>query len=397
MDKLFILKFAFRNLLQHRLRAILTLAGVVIGVSTIVFLVSFALGIQRLVTDQVSQGDAFLLIDVGTGNSQVVGLTDATVASIKGVKNVNGVYGTATVGATAKIGDKSMDASFVGTSNTFLEKSAIRASQGTGLTGAKGELLVNSAYVKFWSANNKGSVIGQNVNFDLVIPKELNGGSENKAVPGQTFKVVGVVKDDTTPKVYANFANLHDVGVTGYTQLKVEAANKGAVPALRTQIENMGLKTQYVGDTVDQINQVFSIFQAILASFGLITLAVALLGMFNTLTISLLERIKEIALMKMLGMRKADIRDVFLTESMLMGVTGGLFGLAVGVAAGYVVNYVLNLYAQRLGGAGVSVFYSPLLLIVLVAGVSVLTGFLAGLYPAYRATRVKSIDVLRYE
>jgi len=397
MDKLFTLKFAFRNLLQHRLRAILTLAGVVIGVSTIVFLVSFALGIQRLVTNEVSQGDAFLLIDVGTGNSQVVGLSDTTISGIKGIAGVRDVFAAATVGATAKSGDNSMDASLFGTSQPFLDKTAVLPYQGSGLTGKGNELLVNSAYVKFWGAYNKGSVIGQNVGFDIVIPKELTSGSDNKLIPGQTFKVVGVTKDDTTPKVYANFDSLRALGVTGYTQLKVEATSKGAVPNVRKQIENMGLKTQYVGDTVDQINQVFSIFQTILASFGLITLAVALLGMFNTLTISLLERIKEIALMKMLGMRKADIRNVFLTESVLLGATGGLFGLVLGVAAGGVVNYILNMYAERLGGAGVTVFYSPVLLIVLVAGISLLTGFLAGLYPAYRATRVKSIDVLRYE
>ena len=75
-----------------------------------------------------------------------------------------------------------------------------------------------------------------------------------------------------------------------YSQFKVEVDSKDYVPAVRKQIENMGLKTQYVGDTVEQINQVFNVFRGILAAFGLVVLFVATLGMFNTLTISLLVR-----------------------------------------------------------------------------------------------------------
>lgn len=397
MDKLFTLKFAFRNLMQHRLRAMLTLSGVVIGISTIVFLISFALGIQRLVTNEVTQGDAFLLIDVGTGNSQVVGLSDATASNIKNIANVSNVYSTATVGATAKMGDKSMDTTFFGTSPAFLDKSGIQVYQGGPLTGKGNELVVNSSYVNFWSANNKGDVIGQTVSFDIVVPKNLNGQPQNTDIPGQPFKVVGITKDDSAPKVYTDFANLKSLGVTNYTQFKVEAGNQNQVPEIRKQIESMGLKTQFVGDTVAQINQIFSIFRSILAAFGLITLLVSLLGMFNTLTISLLERIKEIALMKMLGMRKNDIQNIFLTESILLGAFGGLFGLIIGVGAGKIVNVILNSYAASLGGSSVAIFYSPVYLIVLVAAISLLIGFLAGLYPARRAVAVKSLDVLRYE
>jgi ABC-type antimicrobial peptide transport system permease subunit len=159
----------------------------------------------------------------------------------------------------------------------------------------------------------------------------------------------------------------------------------------------MGLKTQYVGDTVSQINQVFGIFRAVLAAFGVITLIVAILGMFNTLTISLLERIKEVALMKMLGMRRKDINSIFLTESVLLGLAGGIFGMLLGVLAGKIVNLILNHYARNMGGEAVTVFYSPVIFIVAIVAVSILVGFLTGIYPARRAVKVKALDVLRYE
>lgn len=396
MDKIFILDFAFRNLKLHRLRTILTLLGVIIGVSAIVFLVSFAFGIERLVTNEVTGGDAFTLIDVGTGNSQIITLTGDTSTTIKSIDGVKDVYGMTTVGAKSIAGDKSMDVSFYGTNSTYLDKSGLQVSRGSNLSGKGNELVVNTAYLIFLNTNQE-DIIGQDVKFDIVIPKELLQKSENVEFLDQTYKVTGVINDESAPRVYTNYENLRSFGVSSYSQFKVEVTSKNKASDVRKQIENLGLKTQYVGDTVAQINQVFGIFRAVLAAFGLITLMVAILGMFNTLTISLLERIKEVALMKMLGMRRKDINNIFLTESILLGLAGGLFGLLLGILAGKIINYILNHYAINMGGEAVSVFYSPTIFIVAIVAVSLLVGFLTGIYPARRAAKVKALDVLRYE
>ena len=396
MDKKFILKMAFQNLMYHRLRAILTLLGVIIGFSAIVFLVSFAFGIERLVTNEVTKGDAFLLIDVGTGNSQIISLTDSTISSIKDFSGVKDVLGVTSVAGKAKNGDKSMDVAFYGTTSDYLDKSGTRILKGSNLTGKKDEILVNTSFLQFWSAGDT-NVLGKNANFDIVIPKELTSKTENSQITDQAFQITGIINDDSSPKIYTDFDNLRKFGVADYSQFKVEVNNKDKVPGIRKQIEAMGLKTQYVGDTVSQINQVFGIFRAILTAFGFIALLVAILGMFNTLTISLLERIKEIALMKLLGMRKKDINNIFLTESLILGVLGGVLGLIFGIICGQVVNYILNYYAKSLGGQPVSVFYSPLSFILIVIFVSLCVGIVTGLYPARRAIKVKSLDALRYE
>jgi len=397
MDKLFMLRFAFRNLKLHRLRAILTLLGVIIGISAIVFLVSFAFGIEKLVTNEVTSGDAFRLIDVGTGNSEIITLTDTTAASIKELGGVKDIYSMASVGAKSKIGDKSMDISFYGASSGFLDKSGIKVSKGTTWSGKGKEILVNSAFVKFWDTNSSEDILGKNTTFDIIIPKGLIGKTDNEQISDQEYQVVGIINDDSSPKVYTDFDNLRKLGIASYSQFKVEVNSKDAVPQIRKQIENMGLKTQYVGDTVSQINQVFGIFRAILAAFGLVTLIVAVLGMFNTLTISLLERIKEIALMKMLGMRRKDINNIFLTESVMLGFSGGIFGLILGISAGKIVNMILNHYAKSMGGETVSVFYAPASFVIAIMIISIFIGLLTGLYPARRAVKVKSLDVLRFE
>jgi putative ABC transport system permease protein len=396
MDRTFIVKLAYRNLRLHRLRTLLTLTGVIIGTSAIVFLVSFAFGLERLVTNEITSGDAFSLIDVGTGNSQIITLTDSTATNIKNISGVKDVYGTTSVGAKSVIDNRTMDVSFYGTSAGYMDKAGIKVTKGGTLSGSEDEVLVNTSLLKYWGVS-AADILGRKVVFDLVIPKNITGNPDNVEYDNQSYVVKGVVDDTSSPKAYSSSSNLRRFGVSSYDLFKVEVKSKSNVSGIRTQIEDMGLKTQYVGDTVSQINQVFSIFRLVLGAFGLITLAVAMLGMFNTLTISLLERIKEVALMKMLGMSKKDVRSVFLAESIMLGLSGGVLGLLFGVSVGKLANAVLNHYAKSMGGETVSIFYSPVSFIVTIIIVSALIGFLTGLYPARRAAKVDSLDVLRYE
>lgn len=398
MDKLFILKLAVRNLALHRMRAVLTLLGMVIGISSIVFLVSFAFGIERLVTREVTGGDAFRLIDVGTGNSQIITLSDETISGIRTINKVTGVFGLALVGATTHTNSHSSDVALYGADREYLQLSGVNVYKGAWMSNPENEVIVNDAYADFWSAANNGAdILGKEAGFDVVIPKALSGKGEDVPVTGQTFKIVGVVKNSDTPKVYAPLDTLRRLGVTGYSQLTVEVAGQGEVASIRKQLENMGLKTQYVGDTIDQIDQIFSVFRTVLGAFGAITLIVAILGMFNILTISLMERIKEVALMKMMGMRKRDINNVFLAESVLLGLLGGFVGVVIGVILGQIANRALDQYAIKMGGQPVSIFYTPFTFVVVILAGSLLIGLVTGWYPARRAVRVKALDVLRYE
>src|SRR3990167_2725018 len=102
---------------------------------------------------------------------------------------------------------------------------------------------------------------------------------------------------------------------------------QASVDHARKQVEALGMKTSSVTDTVDQINRLFSTLRLILGLLGIVALSVASLGMFNTLTVSLLERTREVGMMKAIGMRSSEVRDLFLTESMTMGFFGGIGGL----------------------------------------------------------------------
>ena len=174
MDRLFILQFAFKNLFSHRLRTYLTLIGIVIGISAIVFLVSFAFGIEKLVTSEITGGGAFRLVDVGTGNSQVVRLDEAAISGIKGLSEAKSVETTLNLAGKAKEGDATMDVAFFAASPQYVEWSGFRPRSGKVYESeSDNQIMVNSAYLDFLKINSPSDAIGKKVVFNVIIPKEL--------------------------------------------------------------------------------------------------------------------------------------------------------------------------------------------------------------------------------
>ncbi len=400
MDRKFLVKFAFKNLMMHKSRTVLTVLGVTVGISAIVFLVAFAFGIERLVTSEVTKGNAYKLIDVGTGSVQALRINEETINQLKQISGVKSIEPTLNIGAKAKDKDRTTDVTFSGTSDKYLEWSGLATRWGTGLEKTKTgkPILVNSAFLKFMPSYNNQTILGQEVSFDLVIPKELTSEDAKKATDAK-FTIVGVVPDGAIATVYARYGDVLELGAKNFSQIKVESQtdDKVKIDTIRKQIENLGYKTQYVGDTVAQIEQIFQIFKIILGSFGLIALIVAALGMFNTLTISLLERTKEVALLKILGMRRKDISSIFLTEAISIGVFGGVVGVFTGYLIGLGANSLFNYFATRAGGESVDVFMFPIWFMLAIWAFAILLGIITGIYPARRASKVDALDVLRYE
>jgi putative ABC transport system permease protein len=187
------------------------------------------------------------------------------------------------------------------------------------------------------------------------------------------------------------------MGITNYSQAKISTETQKGLIEVRQQIEAMGYITQSVADTVSQINSLFSTARVFFALLGMVALSVAALGMFNTLTVSLLERTREVGLMKAMGMRSEEIRELFLTESIVMGFYGGILGIILGVLAGKLISLILTLFALSRGAGVIDISYVPFSFVILIAVLSLTVGIATGIYPAKRATKISALDALRYE
>ena len=211
------------------------------------------------------------------------------------------------------------------------------------------------------------------------------------------FRIVAITPDESTPIGFIPFIVLRKIGISNYSQLKLIVDNKDILGKTRSMIEAVGYGTISVADTVSQIDNIFFGLRWLLAALGSIALSVASLGMFNTLTVSLLERTREVGLMKAMGMRPAEVKDLFLTESIIMGLLGGIIGLAAGYISGKLIGLLLSVLSISKGGGLLDVSLIPPVFVLIVLGISLFVGVMTGLFPARRAMRISALDALRYE
>jgi putative ABC transport system permease protein len=182
-----------------------------------------------------------------------------------------------------------------------------------------------------------------------------------------------------------------------YASLTVRAAKPAQVEAIETSIKNMGFAAFSLLDATRSLRLFFTIFDLLLGIFGSLALAVATLGIINTLVMAILERRREIGILKALGAADRDVKQLFFVEAGVMGSLGGIFGVGMGWLIGRVVTWGTNLYLQRQSLPPAHVFSVPLWLVLLAIGFAILVSLAAGLYPATRAARLDPVEALRYE
>ncbi len=186
-------------------------------------------------------------------------------------------------------------------------------------------------------------------------------------------------------------------GTQGYGSVYVRTRGMDDITPVREAVEEMGFGVLAVIDELEEIKQTFLIMDALLGAVGTIALIVAALGIINTMVTSILERTREIGVMKAVGGSETDIRWIFFSEAATIGLVGGAFGLALGWAVTRIANAVANHYLRPQGVPEVDLFYMPVWLIAGALVFSVGVSLLAGFYPASRAARVDPVQALRHD
>jgi putative ABC transport system permease protein len=163
------------------------------------------------------------------------------------------------------------------------------------------------------------------------------------------------------------------------------------------RIRKMGFSAISVNDALRGAKNAFIILDIFLTLIGSIALAVSSLGIVNTMVMSILERTREIGIMKAVGASDSHIRRIFLIEASVIGVLGGGVGVAIGWTVGRVINFGVNIYIRTQGGTPGTFFFLPLWLIASAIGFSIVVSLIAGSYPASRAAQLDPIQALRHD
>jgi ABC-type antimicrobial peptide transport system permease subunit len=367
----------------------LTILGINVGIGAIFFLVSLGYGVQKVVLEQIATSDSLLSLDVISEKNEGGVVTSEDLESLKEVEGIAII------------------------SPIILQKNTIR---GNGFTSESKVSIINPDFFRLEGINAyKGEFFGEDEKEKIVVTtailnllrieeedfldKEIEisiVGSDSKIIP-RNYKIGGLIESSSQANIYVPSNSVDDLGFSHFSKLKVKVVNDGEINPVRDKLVERGYFVSAISDTVEQTRKVFVVIRRTLLSFGILALIVSAIGMFNTMTIALLERTQEIAIMKSLGASPFDIWSLFLAESVLIGFLGGLMGVVSGFGLSELVNAGVKLLAKNFGGAQVDLFYVPIWFVVFVIVFSTAIGLITGFYPSRRAARLKPLEALRYK
>lgn len=409
MRPLDILRIAARMFKTRRLRTFLTILGIGIGIGAILFLVSLGYGLQRILIEEIATSDALLSLDLSTRDELLIPLDKRAVDSLSALPEV--LYVSPLVAVPGQISLENITANTMinGTLPNYFKLGGITAPTGELFKeGETNKILISLPIVKLLSPIQLGDeipqeqldqMIGKQVSIILLVTTQTAAGLEEVQTVEfkNDFIISGVVEDSMESLIYFPLSQLEEVGITKYQSAKVRVVDNNSLEVVRAKAVEMGFIVAALSDTIEQANKVFQVLQIILAMFGIVALAVSAIGMFNTMTIALLERTQEIGIMKSLGASNKNVWELFLAESIIMGFLGGVGGVTIGYLGSEGFNLFIRILAGALGGRKVQLFERPWWFIITILVFSTVVGLFTGLWPAKRAARINILQALRYK
>jgi len=440
-----LIRLVFENLGRRKGRVALTAIGVVIGTAAVVVLVSLGIGLQRNATEQLggisdltlvyvypTYGEAFYGGGGGGGGGMVVAeaqaptaqklLTPGALDEIAAIPGVRGVFPRDYLqgGALLQFGRLENYPNIMGVMPEELETLGLPVENGT-LHMERNEMVVGYYLVQgFYDPRLRP---GQepppppdllDESLKLVVSKWSNEGVETRKTV--QFRVRGLVAETRGESDYTAYMRIDDLDALnqwingrrpnrtrdGYPTVIVKAEDSRNVLDIADAITTLGFQADTPMSFIQGINSFFVILQVVFGGVGAIALLVAAIGIANTMTMSILERTREIGLMKAVGATNGSVLAVFLGEAAGIGFVGGLGGVLLGWAAGQAMNVVALAYlagqAAETGSLPPSVaVYTPGWLMPFSLIFATFIGLASGLYPALRAATLVPVDALKYE
>ena len=231
-----------------------------------------------------------------------------------------------------------------------------------------------------------------------VVETKADAGIRGAGSAGAYVPVDLALKLEPMQMTQVRLAGDRDPLANSYGALIVRVNRSSQVEAVEDKIKQLGYNTFSLLDATRSLRKFFAILDLFLGIFGSLALAVASLGIINTLVMSILERRREIGIMKAIGASDGDVQKLFFAEAGAMGVLGGSLGVLLGWAIGRVINLGTRVYMERQQQfTPDDVWLVPLWLVLGAVGFSIVVSLLAGLYPAARAARLDPVQALRYD
>lgn len=386
------IKISFKNITMNKLRAILTMLGIIIGVAAVIALTSLGMGASQSVSDEVSSlGSTTVSISLSGNSSDEEVVTYDELMSFEDLSEVEAVSPTVTTSSTLKNGTTSSEGVTVAGVNTSYENV-------NDITVRTGRNIMDIDL----DNRNKVVVLGSNVATELF--GFSNAVDQSIKIDGTTFKVIGVLEEQgeelsgsVDDQVLIPFTTAQRfIGQTYVTSATVKMSSEDAVEIGMTKMEQ-DLYNQFGGDETsysvrnqssvsDALDSVSNTMTLLLAGIASISLIVGGIGIMNIMLVSVTERTREIGIRKAIGAKKKDIMLQFLIEAVVLSAFGGILGALIGLGSAEVLSSMLDMTMQFtwwIVGGSVSF--------------SILIGIIFGIFPANKASNLSPLEALRYQ
>ncbi len=449
---------AVRNLRQSKLRNGLTTIGISVGVASLVAMLSLGVGLQQLATRRLAGSGMFDTVfvtsrqdfrgydkedDAKAPNPEKAPVLDEpTREKISKLPNVTEVEPEMRVMGEIAYDGQTHFGFVTGLPMSAKENEAFETLKGRFFTNDDAEeIVILKDFAKELNAKDPNALIGQEVTLRYgerqalpadasdrpgVAPQD-NGSAENSGDSygfsvvrkTQKVKVIGIIDEEpyggmrtvSRGRIFLPVGTMERLNMAQFTDMRsslrgtgknymtltVRVKDPAKVQAVQDAINQMGFRTFSVLDATKSLRRFFTVLDVFLGIFGSLALAVATLAIINTLVMAVLERRREIGVMKAIGASDADVKKLFFTEAGAMGFFGGLLGVGLGFAIGKAINIGTGFYLQRHQLPAEPVWILPPWLIGAAIAFSIVVSLLAGLYPASRAARLDPVQTLKYE
>ena len=398
-------QMALTSLYANKMRSLLTMLGIIIGVGAVIALVSVGMGVRSNVTSSIaSLGSNMLIVSPGSsnrggtrggaGSMQTLKYDDATAIKEK-IKNIDYVSPSVSSSYQVVYGNNNWKTSVQGVTPEFM---AIRSLS-----------ISNGSFISLNDMNKRSrvAVIGTTVAENLF--DQENPVGKNIRINNQPYKVIGLLDSkgqssmgqDQDDMIYVPITTAQErmLGITYVQSINIQVSDQKYMDQVQAEVETL-LRTRHhlVGDKendfnvrnltslMETVSQSTAMLTMLLGAIAGISLLVGGIGIMNIMRVSVTERTREIGIRKALGATFMNIMTQFLIESMVIGVIGGIIGIVFGCAASQIIATVGNFKTV--------ITVTPIVISFVFA---VGTGLFFGIYPARKAAKLDPIEALRYE
>ena len=431
------MKFVRKNMKKNRLRVFMTILATTMGCAFLIVLASVGFGVHKSVEEEMTKYQLLTEIRVNGKevNNQYTAIQEEDIDKLKEIENVSAVVSRVYVHGqiTAEIDDRTAN---VGIRLTDMEeelKSNLELDQGR-VPKNKDEIIVGyhfaqsllteaeheqrQNYYQSGEGELPNGYVGNLVDQTITVVMMKQNGEELLTEEFQ-FTIAGVVRapsrdwmEDANLYVGFNYEDqilsavfpeevLGERANNPFSEVLVYARSVNEIETVSKQLKEEGYYVYSIVDELEGMNLFFTALKAGLIFVGTVTVLIASIGIFNTMTMAVTERTQDIGIMKAIGGNPSVIRQMFLLECAYIGIIGSFLGVVISYAISWTANFVIPLILEAVTDASGPVeftfSYIPLSLVIISVSISIGVAILSGLRPAVKATNINVLSALRRE